>query len=89
MKLVWNESPAPVRSDIGVPGAIAAGSGSPSCLARSTIDSVSAPPADVPKIAMFFGSAIFNAALPHRHRIVQGGGIGELRADGDSRPRAP
>ena len=61
MWLVWNESPVRVRSDIGVPGAIAAGSGSFSCLARSTVESVSAPPADVPKIAMFFGSAIFSA----------------------------
>jgi hypothetical protein len=61
MKLVWKESPAPVRSDIGVPGAMAPGSGKPSCFARRIIDSVNAPPADVPNTAMRFGSAIFNA----------------------------
>src|SRR4051812_37809441 len=53
MALVWNESPAPERSDIGVPGAMAAGSGRPSCFARSTIASVRVPPADEPKIAMW------------------------------------
>ena len=63
MKLVWKESPAPVRSDIGVPGAMAPGSGNPSCFARSTVDNVRAPPADVPKIAMFPGLAIFSAAF--------------------------
>jgi hypothetical protein len=61
MWLVWKESPVRVRSDIGVPGAIAPGRASFSCFARNTVDSVSAPPAEVPKIAMFFGSAIFNA----------------------------
>ena len=63
MALVRNVSPEPVRSDIGVPGAIAAGRGRLSRLARWIIDNVSAPPADEPKIAMFFGSAIFTAAL--------------------------
>ena len=61
MKLVEKESPVPVRSDIGVPGPMAPGSGSPSCFARRIIDNVRAPPADVPKIAMFFGSASFSA----------------------------
>ena len=52
-----------MRSDIGVPGAMAPGSGSPSCFARNTIDNVKAPPAEVPKIAMFFGWVIFNASF--------------------------
>ena len=52
-----------MRSDIGVPGPMAAGRGSPSCLRRSTVESVSAPPADAPKIAILFGSAIFKAAF--------------------------
>ena len=67
MALVWNESPAPVRSDIGVPGAIAAGSGSRSCFARSTMASVRLPPAEEPKIAMFFGLAILVAAF---HAVI-------------------
>ena len=65
--LVWKESPAPVRSDIGVPGAIAAGSGRPSRFARSTMASVRLPPADEPKIAMFSGFAIFVAAF---HAVI-------------------
>jgi hypothetical protein len=48
---------------IGVPGAIAPGSGSFSCFARSTMDSVIAPPAEEPKIAMLPGCAIFSAAF--------------------------
>src|SRR5580704_6180072 len=34
-----------------------------SSFARRTIESVNAPPAEEPKTAMFFGSAIFSAAL--------------------------
>ena len=63
MALVTKVSPTLVTSDIGVPGAIAPGSGSPSCFAFRTISSVNAPPAEEPKIAMFFGSAIFIAAF--------------------------
>jgi len=61
--LVWKLSPSSVRSAIGVPGAIAPGSGSFSCFARSTMDSVIAPPAEEPKIAMLPGCAIFSAAF--------------------------
>jgi hypothetical protein len=43
-------------ADMGVPGAMAAGRGNPSAFARSTISSVSAPPAETPKIAAFLGS---------------------------------
>lgn len=46
-------SPVSVKSDRGVPGAIAAGRGRPSCLARRIIASVMPPPVEVPKIAMF------------------------------------
>ena len=56
------ESPAPVRSAQGVPGAMAAGSGSPSAFARSTIASVKPPPAEVPKIAMRRGSCSATSA---------------------------
>ena len=63
--------PLPVKSDIGVPGPMAAGSGSPSCFARRIIDSVSAPPAEVPKIAMFFAVRHLQRRLPRRDPIVQ------------------
>jgi hypothetical protein len=65
--LVRKVSPALVRSDIGVPGAMAAGSGSLSCLARSTIDSVNAPPAEEPKIAVFFASVVLSTAF---HTVI-------------------
>src|SRR3977135_1723848 len=56
ISLVKKVSPVLVMSDQGVPGAVAAGNGRPSVLARSTIASVIPPPVDVPKIAIFFGS---------------------------------
>ncbi len=52
-----------VRSAIGVPGAMAAGSGKPSCLARRIVSNVSAPPAEEPKMAILFGSDVFAAAF--------------------------
>jgi hypothetical protein len=54
--LALSESPSPVRSTHGLPGAIAAGSGTPSALARSIIVSVRPPPAEVPKMAILRGS---------------------------------
>ena len=65
--LVAKLSPASVRSDIGVPGAIAPGSGTLSSFARSTMDSVNAPPAEEPKIAMFFGSVVLATAF---HTVI-------------------
>ena len=53
LALAAKVSPTPVRSDIGVPDAIAPGSGSLSCFARSTISSVSAPPAIVLVVFLF------------------------------------
>jgi len=60
---VWKESPTLVTSDIGVPDAMAAGSGRPSCLARNTIASVMAPPVEVPKIAMRRWSCRFTVSF--------------------------
>ena len=48
---------------MGVPGAIAPGNGRPSILALRIISSVSAPPAELPKIAMFFGLVVIDNAL--------------------------
>ena len=56
-------SPTPVTSAIGVPEAITAGTGIPSCFARSTMASVSAPPADEPNIASSLGSMVRNKCL--------------------------
>ena len=56
-------SPVLVESEKGVPHAIAAGSGRPSCFARRTMASVSPPPAELPNIAMFFGFAMVIATF--------------------------
>ena len=44
-------------------GAVAAGSGSPSFSARSTIARVIPPPVDVPKIAIFFGFVVLTTSF--------------------------
>ena len=56
-------SPVLVTSDMGVPEAIAPGSGRLSALARSAISSVRAPPAEVPMKPTCFGSVVFSTAL--------------------------
>jgi hypothetical protein len=56
-------SPTLVTSDIGVPGAIAPGIASPSSFTFSPISRTSAPPADVPKNAMFCAGMVFSAAF--------------------------
>ncbi len=61
--LVKKVSPVLVMSDHGVPGAVAAGSGRPSVLARSTIANVIPPPVDVPNIAILFGAFVFTTSF--------------------------
>ena len=61
--LVWKVSPTLVTSDIGVPAAIAPGIGRPSSFTFRPISSTSAPPAEVPKNAMFFAGMDFKRAL--------------------------
>ena len=62
LALVTKVSPTLVTSAMGVPGAIAPGIGS-RCLAFSIVSSVSAPPAEVPNTAIFFGSVFLITRL--------------------------
>src|SRR5579862_5537572 len=72
MALVEKVSPTLVTSDIGVPDAIAPGIGNPSSFTFNPISSTSAPPAEVPKKAMFFAGG-FEQSLVDRDAVIQRG----------------
>ena len=58
---------------------MAAGSGRLSCLARRTMDSVNAPPAEEPEDREVFRVCRFDGGFPDPHGVVECGGIGMVR----------
>ena len=73
----------------GVPGAITAGSGTPSALARRHRASASPAPAEVPTMATSPGLVVLQQRLVARHHVVVGGGGTDGPAPCDSRSRRP